>query len=440
MRIACPPTISPCFYGVDTPIRSELIAAIHAGRVRDFIRPTAWRTQLEGLLRAVTPAAALLPPATPVSGRVSERRAVLPAARAQDRPVRTAALVLGLRPRDAVRRPGAGIAQQALTPAQLKAAIAISASSTAVRTTAARSAGRRRAALPALMEAAAGHRRLRRFRALVLLSGFNDPRAGIDGDGARRSEPPHRRLSYLSTISSGMSRDSSRTGQGGTAVRPSRACRGADQSPRQLSGLVLRGRDLYRSGVIRRSATITRPRAGAVSKSRARRTAAGGRHPRDGQARGQTRARRAVGAEIAPRVRQPAIAASIACSSTAHHQKWSTRSTSRSRIRVPDLCARRRGYSGHWRRRQAGRCRVLLDVGIGTGSGRSPVALAFGGVALRNTPRRSTPDGALTSRARSSCATRSTARGDYRKSASLRYACADRAGRTRAQGRHALIR
>ena len=29
MRISCPPTLSPCFYGVDTPRRSELIAATH---------------------------------------------------------------------------------------------------------------------------------------------------------------------------------------------------------------------------------------------------------------------------------------------------------------------------------------------------------------------------------------------------------------------------
>ena len=29
VRISCPPTISPCFYGVDTPIKSELIAANH---------------------------------------------------------------------------------------------------------------------------------------------------------------------------------------------------------------------------------------------------------------------------------------------------------------------------------------------------------------------------------------------------------------------------
>src|SRR5713226_7169749 len=30
LRISCPPTISPCFYGVDTPITSELIAANHS--------------------------------------------------------------------------------------------------------------------------------------------------------------------------------------------------------------------------------------------------------------------------------------------------------------------------------------------------------------------------------------------------------------------------
>jgi amidophosphoribosyltransferase len=29
MRVSCPPTVSPCFYGVDTPRRSELIGATH---------------------------------------------------------------------------------------------------------------------------------------------------------------------------------------------------------------------------------------------------------------------------------------------------------------------------------------------------------------------------------------------------------------------------
>jgi amidophosphoribosyltransferase len=32
MRISCPPTISPCYYGVDTPTREELIAADESRR------------------------------------------------------------------------------------------------------------------------------------------------------------------------------------------------------------------------------------------------------------------------------------------------------------------------------------------------------------------------------------------------------------------------
>ncbi len=38
VRISCPPTISPCFYGVDTPSRSELIGATHTvDEIRDFL-------------------------------------------------------------------------------------------------------------------------------------------------------------------------------------------------------------------------------------------------------------------------------------------------------------------------------------------------------------------------------------------------------------------
>ena len=38
VRISCPPTISPCFYGVDTPSRSELIGATHTvEEIRDFL-------------------------------------------------------------------------------------------------------------------------------------------------------------------------------------------------------------------------------------------------------------------------------------------------------------------------------------------------------------------------------------------------------------------
>ena len=57
MRIACPPTISPCFYGVDTPSRSELIAATHTTEeIREFIEAdTLAYLSLEGLLTSVAP-------------------------------------------------------------------------------------------------------------------------------------------------------------------------------------------------------------------------------------------------------------------------------------------------------------------------------------------------------------------------------------------------
>jgi amidophosphoribosyltransferase len=39
VRISCPPTISPCFYGVDTPSRSELIGATHTiDEIREYLR------------------------------------------------------------------------------------------------------------------------------------------------------------------------------------------------------------------------------------------------------------------------------------------------------------------------------------------------------------------------------------------------------------------
>jgi amidophosphoribosyltransferase len=55
MRINCPPTIAPCFYGVDTPRRSELIAATHTlEEVRKYIEADSLRyLSLEGLLASV---------------------------------------------------------------------------------------------------------------------------------------------------------------------------------------------------------------------------------------------------------------------------------------------------------------------------------------------------------------------------------------------------
>src|SRR5882672_1156027 len=55
VRISCPPTISPCFYGVDTPQRSELIGATHTlDEITTFLdADTVAYLSLEGLLSAV---------------------------------------------------------------------------------------------------------------------------------------------------------------------------------------------------------------------------------------------------------------------------------------------------------------------------------------------------------------------------------------------------
>jgi amidophosphoribosyltransferase len=55
MRISCPPTVSPCFYGIDTPTRQELIASTHSvEETRKYIEAdTLGYLSLEGLRRAV---------------------------------------------------------------------------------------------------------------------------------------------------------------------------------------------------------------------------------------------------------------------------------------------------------------------------------------------------------------------------------------------------
>ena len=55
VRISCPPTISPCFYGVDTPSRKDLIGATHTvPEIRDFLEAdTLAYLSLNGLRHAV---------------------------------------------------------------------------------------------------------------------------------------------------------------------------------------------------------------------------------------------------------------------------------------------------------------------------------------------------------------------------------------------------
>ena len=55
VRISCPPTISPCFYGIDTPNRRELIGASHTvEEIRKYIEADSLSyLSLPGLLEAV---------------------------------------------------------------------------------------------------------------------------------------------------------------------------------------------------------------------------------------------------------------------------------------------------------------------------------------------------------------------------------------------------
>ncbi|MGA9770577.1 MAG: amidophosphoribosyltransferase [Blastocatellia bacterium] len=54
VRISCPPTVAPCFYGVDTPTREELIAAnLSVKGIADYIgADSLGYLSLEGMLRA----------------------------------------------------------------------------------------------------------------------------------------------------------------------------------------------------------------------------------------------------------------------------------------------------------------------------------------------------------------------------------------------------
>ena len=57
LRISCPPTVSPCFYGVDTPSKAELIAATHThDEIKKYVEAdTLSYLSLAGLRSAVGP-------------------------------------------------------------------------------------------------------------------------------------------------------------------------------------------------------------------------------------------------------------------------------------------------------------------------------------------------------------------------------------------------
>jgi HEAT repeat protein len=299
---------------------------------------------------------------------------------------------------------------QPIAPAQLKTAIDnLGKFDAAVRTTAARSVRRAPAAqaLPALMEAAAGHTDgYVRFRALVLLSGFNDPRArelmstALDDPNDRLRTVAYAYFEH--NVERGMSARLLKKldKEDGEFVRPAltRALAAYGDEPSvqtALAGLVLRGQDLYRGAVIEALGDYHAVYALVPIMEVAK---------RDGPlqedailAMGKLGDRRALEVLVglqksASRVRQPAVAASICllglnCES---HQKFvvDTVNFAIANQGFQDLlraASRALGTLAASGKQDA--AAVLLDVGIpARDPGRSPVALAIGGVALRNTP------------------------------------------------------
>jgi HEAT repeat protein len=305
---------------------------------------------------------------------------------------------------------GAQPPAQATSPAQLKSAIdSLGKFDAPTRTSAARTVRRTapEQAVPALIEAAAGHADgYVRFRALVLLSGFNDPRAR-DVMSVSLDDPNDR----LRTVAYGYFEHNKERGmaarllkaldkEDGEFVRPAltRALAAYGDDPavqKALTALVMRGVDLYRAAVIESlgdyKAAYALPSIIDVAKL-------DGPLQEDAVlAMGKIGDRRALPVlqdlqKSAPKVRQPAVAAAICLLgiNCASHQTFvvDTVNFSVKNIGYQDLLrasARALGALAASGRDDA--ASALLDIGIpARDPGRSPVALAFGTVALRNIP------------------------------------------------------
>lgn len=262
-------------------------------------------------------------------------------------------------------------------------------------------------AVPALIEAASGHADgYVRFRALVLLAGFNDPRAREVMSGAL--DDPNDRLRTVAYAyfehnkERGMSARLLRMleKEDGEFVRPAltRALAAYGDEPavqKALASLVMRGQDLYRSALIDALGDYRAAYAYAPINEVAK---------QDGPlqedailALGKLGDKRALETlqglqRTAPRARQPAVAASICLLgiNCASHQKFVT-DTMRfalTNIGFQDLLrasARALGALAVAGREDA--AVALIETGIpARDPGRSPIALALGTVALRNTP------------------------------------------------------
>jgi HEAT repeat protein len=297
-----------------------------------------------------------------------------------------------------------------VTPAELKAAIDnLGKFDDAVRTTASSTVRRAAAAqaVPALMNAASEHADgYVRFRALVLLSGFNDPRArdvmlsalADPNDRLRavayayfeRNPEPGMAARLLAALEKEESE----------FVRPALtralAAYGSDPKVRTaMTGLVMKGQDLFRAAVIEAlgdyKADYALQPIIAVSKL-------------DGPlqedailALGKIGDKRALPTlaglqETAPKNLQPQIAAAICLLGTNCdlHQRFIVESLTFASKNIGYQELLRSSAKALGALAQEGRidaAGTLIDFGVPARDPvRSPIALAFGTVALRNTP------------------------------------------------------
>jgi HEAT repeat protein len=299
--------------------------------------------------------------------------------------------------------------QVAVTPAQLKAAIDnLGKFDDAVRLAAARTVRRAPAAqaVPALIEAASGHPDgYVRYRALVLLSGFNDPRAR-DVMSAALDDPNDRlRMVAYAYFEHNPERGMSARllkalgKEEGEFVRPALtralAAYGDEHDVQTaLTSLVMRGQDLFRSAVIEalgdyKGAYALTPIMDVAKQD--------GPLQEDAVfALGKIGDKRALAVletlqRTAPRVRQPAIAAAICLLGVncASHEKYviDTASFSIPNLGFQDLLrAASRSLGALAAAGHQDAATALIDLGApARDPARSPLALALGTMALRNT-------------------------------------------------------
>jgi HEAT repeat protein len=261
-------------------------------------------------------------------------------------------------------------------------------------------------AVPALVQAAAGHAdNYIRFRSLVLLSGFNDPRTrdvmvqamGMQSDRLRavaygffeRNQDPQ----ILPKLLEALGREESEFGR--PVLTRAIAAYGTDPRVREtMTGLVMKGQDFFRSVVIEAlgdyKAAYALPAISGVAKLEG---------PLQDDAvltMGKIGDKRSLDALIAlqgtaPRAMQPTIAAAICllgvnCSS---HQRYLVESL-KFAVGNPGfqelLRASAQGLSALAIAGREDAAAALVEIGVPTRDpARAPIALALGAVALRNT-------------------------------------------------------